>query len=208
MSPCETPTYGHLPSDAALGEASDTVAVVDLGTITSSAVAAGVVSAAVNGLIIWQRSVADARERRNETRRAHLLEAVVDFLAAAEAHFRQARAHRDATDRFRRQRAKGPAGTNELGLEVYTEKVALREIATGLWGIISRMRLYSDALASPAVALLVELEPVVDRDDPVLSDEDYSEALGYALDGELEEYNRALEAFIARARAELGIAGL
>ena len=192
-----------------LGVVSDTVAVVDLGTIASSAVAAGVVSAAVNGLIAWRRSVADARERRNETRRAHLREAVVDLLAAAQAHFRQARVHRDAIDQFRRQRAEGIAGINKLAVEIYKEREALREVRTETFAIISRMMLYSDTLASPAFALLIEPEPLVDGDDPrVLSDADYSQALDHATSKEIREHNEALEVFIARARAELGIKGL
>lgn len=188
---------------------SDTVAVVELATIASSAVAAGVVSAAVNGLIAWRRSAADARERRNETRRVHLREAVVDFLATAEVHFRQARVHRDAVDRLRRQRIEGPAGTNELALEVHKEREVYREVATEVWVVISRMRLYSDALASPALALLVEPQPVVGSDEPIdPSGEDYDQALDHEYSRETEERSRALAVFITRARAELGIEGL
>lgn len=50
--------------------------------VASSAVAAGIVSAVANGLLAWRRSVAEAKERRIETKRGHMREVVTEFLAA------------------------------------------------------------------------------------------------------------------------------
>lgn len=152
--------------------------------------------------------MADAHERRNEARRAHLREVVLDFLAAADAYFKQEGVQRDTVDRFRRKLAEKVGGTNVLAVEIYKERQTLREVASEVSALSSRMRLYSNTLATPALALLVDREPTVGRDDPALSDAEYNRAHDNAIDTEVDKYHEALEAFIAKARAELGIEGL
>lgn len=178
---------------------------MEWGLVASSAITAGVVSAAVNAAFGWARFTAESRDRRNEIRREQLRGAVVDFLAAEAEAFDRAGDYIAVKQLLRAidddQRAgvdpDPSVGGREKHLKQFMQAMRADSAAAHVaWQAIARLRLYSRDLHLAAISLL-ELrrnEAVHDdffRDEPSADDRD-----------------QALDRFVAAARTELGIASL
>lgn len=178
---------------------------MEWGLIASSAITAGIVSAAVNAAFGWARFMAESRDRRNEIRREQLRGAVVDFLAAEADAFDRAgmsiavaQVLRAIDDDARAGVEPDPSvGGRDKYLKQYVQATQADAAAAKVaWQAIARLRLYSRGLHVLAVALLeqrrnesVHYDPL--RDEPPADDRD-----------------QALDRFVTATRAELGIAGL
>lgn len=166
---------------------------MDWELIASSAVAAGVVSAAVNAAFGWARFVAEARDRRNETRRAHLREAVVEFLAAEERRFEEDyEVQANGADLLRHLERKRQTAEDEKWWSMYRAtserwQAALREGANA----IGRMRLYSEDVYRHAEAVYSIRSTI---GNPSHLNEETEAA-----------HDNALKMFVKAARRELGI---
>lgn len=166
---------------------------MDWGLIASSAVTAGVVSAAVNAAFSWAKFVAEARERRNETRRAHLRDAVVEFLAAETRRFDEDFEVQSNQGEFsRRLRQKLPTSEDENWWSFFRSTSARYDAANEeVAHAIGRMRLYSRDLYRHAEE--------VNSIRTTLADPSH-------LYPEIESaHDAALDAFLKAARKELGI---
>lgn len=171
-----------------------TVPGVDWSPIWSAAVAAGIVSAAANGLFAVWRMAAETKARRRDAQRGHLRDAAADFLAAEAAVFRYRRKARDAFDELVAHRQGFPG--DQAGIEERSQQrlAALRDRAEGegeARNAIGRMRLYSQTMHEQAEALLaVQHRSLLNAD---------------GADPAPEQREQALQAFVKAARAELGV---
>jgi hypothetical protein len=170
-----------------------TLPIVDWSPIWSAAVAAGIVSAVANGLFALWRHAVEAKTRRHESEHGHLRDAAAEFLAAEAAAFRHSRHARDAVEEFIAHRQGFPG--DKAGIEERNRQrlEALRERADAdaqARNAIGRMRLYSESMHKLAEALLVV------RHGPRPADVD---------DRVAEHHERALQAFVKAAQAELRV---
>jgi hypothetical protein len=166
---------------------------VEWSSIWSAAVAAGIVSAAANGLFALWRHGAETKARRQDAQRGHLRDAAADFLAAEASVFPRDREVRDAIDEriahrhgFKADRS----GSEERDLR-RLEALRDRAEAEGLArNAIGRMRLYSQTMHEAAEALLK-----VRHRSQLNSDDKDAPA----------QREQALKVFVDAARAELGV---
>ncbi|GAB4084017.1 hypothetical protein GCM10028784_06470 [Myceligenerans cantabricum] len=172
---------------------------MDWSIVASSAVAAGLVSAVANGLFAWRRSVVETRDRRNESRRAYLREAVVDFLAAERLRWGRDFALAMVGRRFRAA-DEGSAERARASTEAPAIERELEHARHDVHAVIARIRLYSANLHKRALDVMevarVPTSDAIDEEPEKLDDEDVT------------CHELALTRFLAEARAELGIKDL